>query len=337
VNVCRGLGLLVGAAGTVPGDPHAYGNASRPSLGCSHLVCGSCGAVVESFAGWSWNTGRSADFQSVVKADLAGAAGAAEAADGALVRSDTGRLYRCTCLVHIEEREGSIERYRESGSSAVGEKWRCGGHPLVALPAVIAGIAVDPRTGNARDWVLGAIDPHGTSGADAREAAHAQLAELWFALAGSDVESQMLMALAALVNDAEQHRRDQALLLYALSPELVGSERIGIWLAERPELFAASDDFPRRRVQALSVARRAVEAGRPYEPPVQALLRAEALRPESAKALYQFMAYHDRDWFVQHAHEFPSALFPDIRRLLPYTVARAQRGEIESRMLAVGE
>ncbi len=335
MNECRGLGLLVAAKGEVPTDPHAYGNAFASRVGCNHLVCSSCGAVVESFAGWSWNTAGHADFAVVATADLA-AGDAGEAAGGALVRSEEGRLYRCKCTVHIEENESPIERYRETGTSSVGAKWQCGGHPARALPAVIAGIAVDPSAGNARDWVLAAVDAHGTRGAEAREAARVHLAELWFALAGGEVESVMTMAVAALVNDNEPHRRDQALLLYGLAPEIVGSERVGIWLAEKPEWFAASDDFPRRREVALNVARRSVEAGRPYEAPVQELFRKEALRPEAAKSFFQFMAYQDRDWFIAHAHEFPPALFGEIRRLLPYTVARAQRAEIETRMAAAG-
>lgn len=85
MNRCEDLGLLVGAKGQIPSDPHDYGNAWSRRTGCSHLVCAACGADVESFAGWSWNVAHAAVFDEVIAADIGAATGASEAAGGALV------------------------------------------------------------------------------------------------------------------------------------------------------------------------------------------------------------------------------------------------------------
>ncbi len=309
------------AQGSIPADAHTFANA-LDDVGCSRIVCSECRGIAKSIAGWAWKVGARAEIAAVLAADLAGD----DAADGALIRDATGRLYRCGCTAHIEHGKASIDRYRETGGSSVGAKWQCAGHPAPELPAIIDGVAVDPRTGNAREWVLAAIDGRPTGEARKR------LARLWFELVGSEVEPQLTMAIAALVNDAEQARRDHALYFYALVPDAVGAERLGIWMSEHPEHYAASADWPSRRWVALSTTRKSVEAGRPFEPPVRDLVRGVATEPEFAELLMPLMAYHDAEWFAAHAHEFPKALHGEIRGLLPYTVPKAQRAAVIARL-----
>ena len=190
-------------------------------------------------------------------------------------------------------------------------------------PVDVDGIEIDPARGSAATWVRAALACEDFGDAVQR------LVDLFFRLAGTPVEGAMTMAVAALVNADETRLRDAAILFYAAAPFVVGAERVGIWAAEQPSLFAGESHWRGRDrwTTALIVAARAVEAGRPYEPPVQELLRREALTEAQASRLVDFLAWNDRDWFVANARRFPSEVHERVEELLRYRATPEELAE----------
>lgn len=310
-NHCLEEGFLAGASEALPTDPTLYAWPGR-ELACAALYCGACKTAVRSEAGWAWSTSA--------RPDTAALFGAAPlAAVTGLVKSDTGRIYRCACLAHVEHQRASIVQYRDSERSAVGVKWSCGGHAPVALPAVIAGVAIDPAQPRVRAWLEEtARDPD-------FETAVQRTIDLCFRLQGTDLGPSLTMGVAALLSSDEPRLRDVATFFYNDAPFVVGAERVGLWAAERPDWFAgeAPSRHKGRFTLALIVAKKAVEAGRPYEPPVQELLRREALTEAHAPYLWNFLGWHDYAWFVQNAARFPANVADKVAELVRFRGAPA--------------
>lgn len=304
-NLCLNDGYLVGVAGVIPDDATVY---AWPTsiVGCNALRCGQCHAVVRQTPGVAWSGKATPRVEDVTTATALVEVAGVEA-------SATGRLYRCACTAHVEHAESSIAQHRETQRSSVGAKWQCVGHSAIELPADIAGVHVE-ASGNARAWVLAiATSP------DFMDAL-TRLTTLYFRLRGSAVEPQLTMAIAALVSDDDARLRDLAMAFYARAPFALGAERVGIWAAEQPAFFTGKSHFQDRDrwTLALLVGAKAVAAGRPYEPPVQALLRREALTEAQAFNLYDFLAEHDREWFVANAHRFPASVAAKVSELMKF-------------------
>jgi hypothetical protein len=305
-NGCVGDGFLVGATGIVSEDPTRY---AWPGVfeGCNRLVCHACHEQVRQEAGWAWSGTARPDTKALfAAAELASIEG--------VVASETGRLYRCTCTGHVEHETVSIEQYRDNERSSVGSKWACGGHPVITLPATIAGVRVDSSKGDAREWVVAAA-----ANGDFHEVA-ARVCELFFRTRGTAVEAPLMMAISALITDDDPRLRDAALGFYNLAPTIPGAERVGLWAAEQPSLFEGKVPFPieSRYALALVVATKAVEAGRPYEPPVQELLRREALTEQHAAHLWRFLGWHDYAWFAANAGKFPANVADKVNELVKF-------------------
>lgn len=321
LNFCLGQGVLVAATGEISDDRHDYVFPSRENVGCNSLRCLKCGAAVRFIAGIDWST------QPVNVDDVL------TAPDPRVLPSFTagsGRLYRCECTAHVERDVSPIDKYLEEGTSSVGQKWRCAGHAVLTLPAMVHGIAVDgAQPAVVRTWVQALAH----SDANPWVARYA-LVDFFFRLRGTAIEPLLTMAIAALVSSDDRHERDVAVGFYATAPAVMGAERVGLWLAEKPEWFGGEIDLPikSRYTAALATATRAVSAGRPYEPPVQELVRREALTAEHASTLLAFVEQHDTDWFLANAHRFPVALHGKIKRDLYYLATGEIRRAIEAKL-----
>jgi len=145
LNHCHSSGVLVGPERIFGPEPFDYcwPLADRP-VGCNHLKCSECGATVRSgnrlssgpeiMSRWQ-EIYPSTDWDALVAANV-------------LRRSDLHRLYVCAHTQHME----TLERYLDDENAwqviDPPPPWRCAGHPRLALPGALDGIALGRDT----DW-----------------------------------------------------------------------------------------------------------------------------------------------------------------------------------------
>ena len=131
-RICSDDGYLVPASGWLPGTDFDHQFLRwGPRLGCARLRCGRCGAAVKSAAHLrpSWHGTAAATWEALDEGR-------------ALDRgAGDGRLYACRCQIAAIHAEQAVSN--PDGPAGDLSSWRCAGHPALALPAVVDGVALD--------------------------------------------------------------------------------------------------------------------------------------------------------------------------------------------------
>jgi hypothetical protein len=195
---------LVGGSLWLPVEAFEYGWASP--VGCNRLRCGACG-------------------EAVTASVVAGTGGAAAV-----------RRYRCACTQRDESWRSSVAGDLD-GLGPPPTRWACAGHPELALPCLLDGVAValdgDWREVARRGLVAPPFSPPGvTLGA-------VWVTRLYRLLGSAAAKTKLGEAVAALVEDPgeEAATRAAALELFFNDPAAPGAERLAaLALAQRAQL-----------------------------------------------------------------------------------------------------
>ncbi len=143
LNHCRAGGVLVGPEQIFGPTPHDYAwPLADVPIGCNRLRCRKCGELVRS----GNKFGPGPEFNTRWLEALRAPDWNALAASGVLKHDSIYRLYVCGCLQHAETLYRYIEEEEAWQVVDPPPPWRCDGHPRLALPADVDGIAIGPAT-----------------------------------------------------------------------------------------------------------------------------------------------------------------------------------------------
>jgi hypothetical protein len=142
-NFCKAGGVLVGPDHLYGPEPYdfAWPLADVP-VGCNRLRCKKCGELVRS--GNHFGPGRA--FMARWLEALRAPDWDALVADGVLAKSDLYRLYVCACSQHAETSYRFLDDEEAWLATGAPPPWSCDGHPRLALPATVDGVALDDAT-----------------------------------------------------------------------------------------------------------------------------------------------------------------------------------------------
>lgn len=235
-NRCDAGGWVVGAAYEVPTAPEVFQFDERVAMvGCNHLVCAACGAVVRSRAGVSLASAKFDRSGIVERGEWD------EALANKLVTEEDGwRTYLCRCRGWSEDdrralgRPGDWDEYLNEAAPP----WRCAGHPVPALPFAIG----DATWGD--EASAGDVTRRFLSGAVALPAfltrsPGAALVYAYALVQGRGLDLVIARTCAAALDDADADVRARAADFFRLQPGAPGAERAVSVLAD-PTL--ANDD-----------------------------------------------------------------------------------------------
>lgn len=298
---------LVGATLWLPAEPFEYGWA--PLVGCNRLRCSLCGQPVST---------RVLD-------------------DG------KRRHYECRCQRHDEIWRHAVD---SRGDIPVGPAgWRCEGHPDLALPATLDGVAL------AEDGDWGAVARQGLGRPPFRpprvELPAVWITRLYRLLAGEAARQRLSEAVADAAGDTEPAVVAGALDFFLNEPSAPGAERLAAMIPARRAWLDATAHPERRGSSLLETAALALHerllvvdgSGRPVDGAALALAEALALDGIGPGAApYTFHDY-DPDWLWDHAGELVRAHADWLERIvqLSGTAPAARRRQALLAIARVGE
>jgi hypothetical protein len=226
-------------------EPFEHDVDGLPPRGCNHVRCTVCGALVRAIDGVSARDGfRRTECAALFAAETPG--------DSPLLRSTKDvRLYLCRCaFAEQSHREGALDdpdTDRMVGDPIV--PWRCAGHPLLTLPHVLDGIAVNGEDLPAlTDRALGGFFSPDAHPADRSPVVW--LARLYARLTGSAWASLVDHAVARGLTDDDPTVRMRALKVVArVAPPaaLAAARRL---LCEHPAWFEGVEPWLARDLAA---------------------------------------------------------------------------------------
>lgn len=262
MNACARRGFLIDGRAPLPADPTELDVDYLPVIGCSNLVCEHCRRPVEN---------------EVTRAS---------------------RRYFCDCSSYTESSSHPLWDPDPIPERDPLTAWRCAGHPPLALPCEVDGVALGSEGELARvaERVLaGWMPPR------AREADQERVVWLRRLYARLVPEAQRVLTRVALDHarapDADE--RGRALILFKnVRDEAALRELFALYEADRTAFAGIPDHVSSVSDETLedslwrAVARLAAREGR-----VREAARSAALLPgRGSRALYDLLAAHDREW-----------------------------------------
>lgn len=303
MNLCDLGGYVVDASVALPTDSIDHDAGSLPVMGCTRIQCSQCGAAVRSVAGQNLRSEGTELRQLYALEDLT--------ASPAVYAVATTRLYLCKCRSWFEvEGSHALDDPGLEPAYATNLPWRCGGHPIAALPHELDGVTVTIE--NLGELITRAL--HGWTPPAARAEDQSRswwVARMYMRLAKTPWQTVVPAAAAACLDDADPQTRARALQFFATTPVPAGSARVLELLDTDRALFAGVPD-PITTVKGDAtlddtvwrvLAPLAATPGRARE-----LARAEAIAPGKGRlALYAALASGDAEWVAEHAEEIARA------------------------------
>jgi len=122
MNHCDARGYLVGPRNVIPADARQYAVAGGPLVGCSHVMCSACGALVRNWPGFRFalSPGTPDEYRALYETDDPDTS-------RCLTRDGGGALFRayaCRCSHTQISSATDLDRgFIEFDS------WSCAGHP----------------------------------------------------------------------------------------------------------------------------------------------------------------------------------------------------------------
>jgi hypothetical protein len=279
VNFCAEGGYLIdGTFYFYPDDPCEYTAGHLPIRGCNHIVCPSCGETVR---------------QKVV---------------------GENRSYACRC--HRWEEK---DRHRLDETDPLdGDPrlpWRCAGHPLVTLPHDFDGVSVD-EAGLAAlvARALGGWTPQGVRKEDRERAGW--VLRLDSRLRGTPHTDVVEAAVVAGLDGADAAARGRALNFIEHVQIRSGLRRVVELLRGDRGGFAGVPDTQAEHSEDKTLEDSLWRVARFLPETAEALRELSRTEASSAgrgtPALFNFLAYNDKDWLAEHvtnlARATPAAL-----------------------------
>jgi len=315
-NYCSGAGHLVGGERRLPADPSEYYTGGLVTvIGCNHVMCTRCGAVVRQESGVIPYVDGIDSLETVYDLDDWSPALRASAES---VEVSRFRFYACRCTAHCE---GDFRALDAADDYDPWLPWECAGHPLAELPLEIDGRTVGEDT-DVRALVRATLAGDVPEGAHPREHefAHGWVAKLYVRLRGHELAEDVAEAAAACLDDPDPHVRGAALLFSIAFPEARGADRVLDLAADQRDLFAGVPDptapagwtLERRLLQA--VARHAVvmaDADDERAASAWDLVRRAVREGAPCQEVLPVVASRDAAWLVDHAVEAVRAC-PDL-------------------------
>lgn len=229
-RLCGRDGLLVPANGTLPTEPEEYYHPGMfDAVGCSHLVCGRCGAAVRNATGLVPHGSRFDAEEAYAANDLARLpymhAGPRESADF--------RFYLCRCMNVIVGRATALDAEPEGDEPRL--PWKCAGHPDQAVPFVFCGVSigrdtnfVDLVTRNFQGWAPDAARPL------ERRNAGMWINRLYARLLDTGLEGALGTAVSTLLTSTDVGLLGDALDFYLRYPLAAGADGlVALWDTEK--------------------------------------------------------------------------------------------------------
>lgn len=243
-HLCLGQGLLVSSDHPLPSEPWDHlcvgPGASDGAVGCNHLTCVRCGACVRSVAHRRWN--------SKVDSPLAlyAALGDAHHLNDAGERTPF-RVYVCRCDLFVADGlQALCDPLSISGDGEL--PWRCAGHPPLALPAVVDGVALPGPKG----WRATLRRLLSDARPDGRPLEHRTVLRWYHCLDRAEAQA-LLSALLELFDEGSPRVRAEVLALFIHRPWLPGAEGLVAALARwQPPTVSTPKEreaFERERTQ----------------------------------------------------------------------------------------
>jgi hypothetical protein len=143
MNHCDEGGWVVDAR-PLSDDPADYDVARLPLIGCNHIRCTSCHALVRTIAGWRPRGMGPADLRAFSAEIPALYATADLTTSSRLEAAKRSRFYLCKCAKYYLNADQSYQLIEPASEWAisVANMWECDGHPLIDLPHTIDGVLV---------------------------------------------------------------------------------------------------------------------------------------------------------------------------------------------------
>jgi hypothetical protein len=293
MNHCSLGGYLVSGRMPLPADPIDYDTELLPRLGCNHLRCRACGAVVRNAEGL-----RVPD--AIAKVDCAALYELPDLSSSPFLVPASGfRLYLCRCRnwQQTGHEDALADPDTDPFPGRPNVPWLCSGHPLAELPHEFDGVLV--TAADLPQLIASALHswmPAGAHPADRWGVAWA--ARMHVRLAGTEWADAVDRAAALGLEDPDPKARERALILLATVPLAAGRLRaLEILERDRPS-FAGVEEAAWRAIAPLVGA-----PGRARE-----LARAEALAAgKGGAAVYVALASGDPEWVAAHADDIARA------------------------------
>lgn len=304
MTTCARSGYLVDGTSALPTDPTDVHVDGLPVVGCSHLRCHACGAIVRNALGLGV---RSPD----APVDAVALYETADLATSPALQPTvpTFRLYLCRCRRWLETSQHALDEPDRDLLTDPDMPWSCDGHPRIVLPAEIDGVSVrskaelGPLAGRAlRGWT-----PPGARPSDTVRSVW--LVRLHARLQPADATAVVDAAIATLT-DADPRTRARAIAFFDRVPDEAGLTYVASLL-----------DGDRRLVTGVVDAEAAVP-GETLEqsvwralgplversPRVRDLARADARAAgKGSRALYDVLCRRDSTWLATHVEEIARA------------------------------
>ena len=219
---CDAGGWVVGAGHAVPDAPEVFLFDERVAMvGCNHLVCSACGAVVQQRAGVTLAS---------PKFDRSGIVERGEwdqaLASGYLVPEDGWRTYVCRCRGWSEDDRRALGRpaHWDEFLNESAPPWRCAGHPTPDLPFDI-GDATWRDEASAGDVTRRFLSGRVALPAFLTRSPGAALVYAYTLLHAHGLDPAIAETCAAALDDADPDVRARAADFFRLQPGAPGAER----------------------------------------------------------------------------------------------------------------
>lgn len=292
-NVCDHEGWLVDAR-ELPPDPVDHDAEVLPTIGCTNLRCGLCGAQVRSVADRVLATPAGVDAEALyATSDLAASP---------LLRSSAGtRVYTCRCATHVESHEHRLD---DKEGAAVATQWTCVGHPIATLPHVFDGVTVSADTlAQLVAEAMAGVVPAGARAADRTDGVWA--ARLCARLANTPHAARIASLVAEHLTHPDLATRVRALYFFAAVPSHAAAMRADQLLTAHAALFVgvANPNSNARATKTLELlVWRIAGAQLAHGSALRDVARAFATDAQRAsKPVFLALAQHDAAWFAEHA------------------------------------
>lgn len=268
MKVCNDGGYLVGPDHWIPEEPSdhfgvAYG---IRSIGCNHLVCGTCGAVVR------------------------------HTVEG------TARRYRCTCTTHDELGATRLDTSLERDPDPV-PSWSCAGHPGFTPPGVFAGVTFGPAVDWAavvREHLVQTSHLHRSVDVIPGFV----LSRIYQGLERDEDRNALAIAVTNHADDPDLRARQAVVLFHALNDGALGIERVlEAWRSEPARYDGHPAGFGPHALLVDALIETAcvwIIRGGPEAEAARAMLRWAALRGTGLGASLHYLTVLDWAWAEEH-------------------------------------
>lgn len=326
MNYCEKGGYLVDEAGTLASDVTDYQAPGLPLVGCTHLRCPACDTDVRSVP----RRGIAGPVSTASLTELYAQPDLSQASQ--LVERAGQRLYLCRCAHWSQSQSSSYLLDADPDPITTPRvRWRCAGHPVVALPHAIDGRVITPD--NLGDIARQAL--HGTfppDTADRNKWGGTWLARLHARLAQTAWGDAVVTAAITALADGPAETRMRALHFLHLREIPGTAERaLAILAGDRTGYAGIADAVMSQIHQGRTLEHTLWYLASPLLATSGAALdlaRRDALSSGGASfPLYAALASSDPDWLVEHLDALLRAN-PDGKSLL----TRAVRARLPARI-----